>query len=493
MPVASDLDDPDRAAGRAAAGRVDRLDAGIVPGSGCAHRSTGTYVGRGAAGSARRPRPTRTCSPRRRAGSRGGGDPRPIARSTSARPSRRRATARGRRGRRRRCSSRPCRPSSKVTPAAIRRPPTVRKLSRTRRRRARRSRTGGGRRPGSGRRRASAGRGRRSPQRRWWSSMNASRSAAGPRLGSRRDRPGRLRAAELAPDLVALLLAEGGEVGHRDPGRTGGEGDDRADVLALEVERPAGPHLAPAEGRGEGVGGRVAAAETPEVDDVPRLGCSGSGRPGRRVGRQRLGDRGQVGRGGEDRRVVGVVGRPRRRPPWPSGGPASVRSRAWRQGRVDGRRRRLDLVAVHERDDADRVGARGLRGAGRRRRASGRGRWRRRRPTRRGGTPSARTASPMDCGREASQVPGDRADRAARRAIAGGAGVGAAVRTWSPDRQARHRGRRGHVPEDSTGSARWLRAQRPSRPAQPPRALGSGGEERDQADRDGQTDRRRLG
>ena len=53
------------------------------------------------------------------------------------------------------------------------------------------------------------------------------------------------------------------------PGR---EVDDRADVLALDVERPALDDLAAPERDGECVGGRVAAPEAAEVDDVPRIG-----------------------------------------------------------------------------------------------------------------------------------------------------------------------------------------------------------------------------
>ena len=49
-----------------------------------------------------------------------------------------------------------------------------------------------------------------------------------------------------------------------------GQRHDRADVLALDVERPALGHLARPERGGERVGGRVAAAQAAQVDDVPR-------------------------------------------------------------------------------------------------------------------------------------------------------------------------------------------------------------------------------
>ena len=115
------------------------------------------------------------------------------------------------------------------------------------------------------------------------------------------DRPDRLRAADLAPDLVALLLAERGEVLlHVGAGR---QRHDRADVLALDVERPALGDLARPERRGQRVRGRIAAAQAAQVDDVPRPALGGLGE----VVGERRGDGRQVGRGGEDRRVVGVV------------------------------------------------------------------------------------------------------------------------------------------------------------------------------------------
>ena len=47
---------------------------------------------------------------------------------------------------------------------------------------------------------------------------------------------------------------------------------DRADVLALQVERPATLGREAGEGGAQGVGGRIAAAQPAEVDDVPRAG-----------------------------------------------------------------------------------------------------------------------------------------------------------------------------------------------------------------------------
>ena len=183
--------------------------------------------------------------------------------------------------------------------------------------------------------------------------MNASRSAE--RVGRilETDLADRLRAADLAPDLVALLLAERAEVAvHVAAGR---QRHDRADVLALDVERPALGDLARAERRGEGVGRRVAAAEPAQVDDVPRPAVGRRRRGSRRVA---AATRRQVRRGGEDRRVVGVVrraeedGRRRRRDRRQLGvARRGASSCGWRVAR-------LDLVAVHQRDDGDRLGVR---------------------------------------------------------------------------------------------------------------------------------------
>ena len=73
-----DLDDADPAAGEHRS--LDRLEAGVRWRRG-GHLSW-SFVGRGGAGSARRPRPTRTCRARRRAGSPAGACPAASARST---------------------------------------------------------------------------------------------------------------------------------------------------------------------------------------------------------------------------------------------------------------------------------------------------------------------------------------------------------------------------------------------------------------------------
>ena len=110
--------------------------------------------------------------------------------------------------------------------------------------------------------------------------------------------------ADLAPDLVALLLAQGGEVVVH--GAAHGQLRHGADVLAFHVERPALRHLAGAEGSGQRIGRRVAAAEAAEVHGVPRIGVL---RVPRRaaVRSQRLGHGRQVLGRGEQRGVVRVV------------------------------------------------------------------------------------------------------------------------------------------------------------------------------------------
>ncbi len=80
--------------------------------------------------------------------------------------------------------------------------------------------------------------------------MNASRSASGSADVGQRDLAGGLGAADLAPDLVALLLVERREVAVEVGALR--EGDDRADVLALDVERPALADLARARTRPRG-------------------------------------------------------------------------------------------------------------------------------------------------------------------------------------------------------------------------------------------------
>ena len=113
--------------------------------------------------------------------------------------------------------------------------------------------------------------------------------------------------ADLPANLVARLLVEGRE--ERFEFGPLGKVRDRADVLTLEIERPALAHLATAECRREDVGSRVAATEPAKIDDVPRRGMArirGRGVVGEVI-RDRVRDRRQIGRGGEDRRVVGVV------------------------------------------------------------------------------------------------------------------------------------------------------------------------------------------
>ena len=164
---------------------------------------------------------------------------------------------------------------------------------------------------------------------------------------------GRLGPAELAADLVTGLLVERAEVVVERRAR--GEGHDRADVLALQVEGPALVDLARAERGGQGVRGRIAAAEPAQVDDVPRRRVAGVdlGAGAGEVAGDGVGDRRKPLRVAEDRRVVRVVGRPEE---------DGLRGgRHGRQGdrvavadlRRGARVVRLDLVAMHERDDRD--------------------------------------------------------------------------------------------------------------------------------------------
>ena len=161
---------------------------------------------------------------------------------------------------------------------------------------------------------------------------------------------------------MALLLVERPEVRLEvDPRR---QGDDGADLLALANDRPAltGPR---SERRAQRVGRGVAAAEAPQVHDVPGVGvvrvvgvCGRRERDGNSLGHRR-----KVGRAGEDGRVVDVVAGPeedrlrRRRHRGP--GEVRVRAQVGPEDRVVG----LHLVAVHERDDGNRrvgVGRRGI-------------------------------------------------------------------------------------------------------------------------------------
>ena len=294
-----DLDDADRGR-RAAPGAATGSKQGSV-GSGCGHL-TGPFVGRAGAGWARRPRPTRTCRARRRAGSRAGACPgrqRPLDVGVDHDDAGRQVARVGV-------------DAGVVVEVAVRRlevdaggdPPAADGQERQAERavRARTARTGAGRRRGSGRRPAVGGKRPSAPQRFWWRSMNASRSASGSGESSSRISPTASARRTLRRISWRSFLPRVAEVVvHR---RAVREGHDRADVLALEVERPALGHLAGTEGGGQRVGGRVAAAQPAQVDDVPvgravRLG---------EVGRERRRRR-PAGRSGahEDRRVVGVV------------------------------------------------------------------------------------------------------------------------------------------------------------------------------------------
>jgi hypothetical protein len=88
---------------------------------------------------------------------------------------------------------------------------------------------------------------------------------------------GGLGPADLPADLVAVVLAQGGEVAFEIGALR--EDHDRTHVLTLDVQRPVRGDLALAERGGERVRGEVSAAQPPEVDDVPRRGV-GSVRAG---------------------------------------------------------------------------------------------------------------------------------------------------------------------------------------------------------------------
>src|SRR5262249_49890417 len=80
-------------------------------------------------------------------------------------------------------------------------------------------------------------------------------------------RADRLRATNLAPDLVPRLLVERAEIVV--PRAEPAEVDDRADVLLLDVDFPALFDRVVAEGCREQRQGRIVAAEATEVDHVP--------------------------------------------------------------------------------------------------------------------------------------------------------------------------------------------------------------------------------
>ena len=287
---------------------------------------------------------------------------RPPGRARSGcRPSGRPATGRGRRGRRPRCSRGS--PSSRLEVDAGRDPPAADRQERQPERAvgAVELEQAPERRPGSGRRPGCRGRGRRRAHFFWCRSMKASRSASGSAESSRRISPTASARRTLRRISWRSFLPSVDEVGlHVGPDR---EGHDRADVLALDVERPALGHLARPEGRGQRVGRRVAAAQPPQVDDVPRAPVGGLGE----IAGERVGDGRQVRGRGQDRRVVGVVrgaeedrgggrrdrrqlGRRRRGASW-CGAAASPGSTSWRC--ISGTMR--DRVRAGRRSDGTRT------------------------------------------------------------------------------------------------------------------------------------------
>ena len=191
--------------------------------------------------------------------------------------------------------------------------------------------------------------------------MNASRSSSGRDEFVEPNLPRALGAAQLAADLVACLLAQPGEVVlERCPRR---HANDRADVLALDVEGPPLGDLARTERCGQGVCRGVPTAHATQVDHVPRGGVRivAGRRRGEMVG-ESIGHGGQVARVCEHGRVISVVGRPeedglRRRL---DRGELEAGSRPHR--RSGQRVARLDLMTVHERRDRDRLRARWLTG-----------------------------------------------------------------------------------------------------------------------------------
>ena len=240
--------------------------------------------------------------------------------------------------------------------------------------------------------------------------------------------------ADLAPDLVALLLAERREVAVEVDAL--GQRDDRADVLALDVERPALGDLAGTERRGERVSRRVAAAQAAQVDDVPGSAAVGVGEVRRRRPRPRPAGR-PVPRGSSrSRRDT----RRRRRSPSASGGHGRQVGVGRRGGSSCGSSASAGSTSWRCMSGTIATGTRGRRPARRRRRrrASRRGRWRRRRPTTRDGRPSRERRRPRVRGREA--VPGrgrEGVERArARRASRGRAAASGTRSTSSPAGQA---------------------------------------------------------
>ena len=288
--------------------------------------------------------------------------------------------------------------------------------------------------------------------------MNVSRSATGSADSSRRTSPAASARRTLRRISWRSFLPRRVEVASSSAA-VARERRHRADVLALDVEGPALGDLARAERSGQRVGGRVAAAQPPQVHDVP----------GHRVRVGAIGWRGQVGDDGlGDRRQVAPA-RPgpsrsrrgrsrRRRRPWRAAPRASA------VGRSSARIRVCVIRSVASTSWRCMSGTIATGAAhrpappGRRRRASARGRSRRRRPTTPDGTPSARTAWPT-----ASAPPGrprSRASSASKGRRSARSGVAVVVGWWLRQASARRQGRPG----------RWSPASRcRDRPAPRPR------------------------
>ena len=172
---------------------------------------------------------------------------------------------------------------------------------------------------GSRRRPRWAGTARARPTSRWWRSMKPSRSrdgSVGIDHGHARRRPrrgGSCAGSRGAPSCRACR----GTPRSRRPR----EGHDRADVLPLAHDRPAAVAARGPERVGQGVGGRVAAAQAAQVDDVPGH-------------RMVVGDRGRASRDGRRAPSRPPAGRPARPGSWRSRrGTRRRRRRPWRWAR----------------------------------------------------------------------------------------------------------------------------------------------------------------
>ena len=224
--------------------------------------------GRGSAGSARRPRPTRTCRARCRAGSRAGGGRWRCARSTY----RATMTTPGDRSR-----------ASGSTPGVVVARSVRRRRSGCRRRSAGRRRSGSvssqrsvgpkcsNRRRKNRRLQSPPGVGGNSPSRAPALLVEVdevSRSASGSAESVEAALAGRLGPAHLAPDLVAVLLVERRQVRRRSPRPPGASRPGRRPRARASTVQRTTP--AAAERRGQRVRGGVAAAEAAQVHDVPR-------------------------------------------------------------------------------------------------------------------------------------------------------------------------------------------------------------------------------